>query len=132
MPSRKAIGAVVGGVLLGTMVGLSAFQTPAVRAVDEKVLREYSGVYRWEPTGYVYLQMWNEFSGVGNPSELVAFDESGKVRTLYPADRDRFFAGPGMAVSASVESRIEFQRGGSGKIASLTWHRDGAAQRTAR
>jgi pimeloyl-ACP methyl ester carboxylesterase len=132
MPSRKAIGAVVGSVLLGTMIGLSAFQTPAMGAVDEKALREYSGVYRWEPTGYVYLQMWNEFSGVGNPSELVAFDESGQVRTLYPTDRDRFFAGPGMAVSASIESRIEFQRDGTGQIASLTWHRDGVAPRTAR
>jgi pimeloyl-ACP methyl ester carboxylesterase len=132
MPSRKVIGAAVGSVLLGTMIGLSAFQTPAVRAVDEKVLREYAGVYRWDPTAFVYLQMWNEFSGVSNPSELVAFDESGEVRTLYPTDRDRFFAGPGMAVSTSIESRIEFQRDGTGKIVSLTWHRDEAAPRTAR
>ena len=128
MPSRTAIGAAVGSVLLG----LSAFQTPDVRAVDEKVLREYAGVYRWESDAFVYLQMWNEFSGVSNPSELVAFDESGEVRTLYPTDRDRFFAGSGMAVSASIESRIEFQRDGTGKIASLMWHRDGAAPRTAR
>src|SRR5688572_14686970 len=132
MPSRTVIGAAVGSVLLGTMIGLSAFQTPAVRAVDEKVLREYAGVYRWDPTGFVYLQMWNEFSGFSNPSELIAFDESGAVRTLYPTDRDRFFAGPGMAVSASIEARIEFQRDGAGQIASLTWHRDGAAPRTAR
>ena len=132
MPSRTAIGAAVGSVLLGTMLGLSAFQTPDVRAVDEKVLREYAGVYRWESDAFVYLQMWNEFSGVSNPSELVAFDESGEVRTLYPTDRDRFFAGSGMAVSASIESRIEFQRDGTGKIASLMWHRDGAAPRTAR
>jgi len=126
MSSRKAIGAAVGSILLGAMIGLSAFQTPAVRATEEKVLREYTGVYRWEPNGFVYLQMWNEFSGVSQPSELVAFDESGEVRTLYPTDRDQFFAGPGMAVPASIESRIEFQRDGPGKIASLTWHRDGA------
>jgi len=132
MPSRKAIGAAVGTVLLGAVIGLSAFQAPAVRAVDENVLREYTGVYRWEPNAFVYLQLWNEFSGFSNPSELVAFDESGQVRTLYPTDRDRFFAGPGMAVSASVESRIEFQRDGAGKIVSLTWHREGAALRTAR
>jgi uncharacterized protein len=132
MPSRRAIGAAVGSVLLGTMIGVSAFQTPAVQAVDAKVLREYAGVYRWEPNAFLYLQMWNEFSGFSNPSELVAFDESGEVRTLYPTDRDRFFAGPGMAVSASIESRIEFQRDIAGQIASLTWHRDGAAPRTAR
>jgi pimeloyl-ACP methyl ester carboxylesterase len=132
MPLRKAIGAAVGSVLLGTMIGLAAFQTPAVQAVDAKVLREYAGVYRWEASAFLYLQLWNEFSGVTNPSELVAFDESGQVRTLYPTDRDRFFAGPGMAVSASIESRIEFQRDIAGQIASLTWHRDGAAPRTAR
>ena len=58
MPSWKVIGAAVGSVLLGTMIGLSAFQTPVVRAVDEKVLREYTGVYRSDPTDFVYLQMW--------------------------------------------------------------------------
>ena len=111
MPSRKAIGAALGTVLLAAMTVLSAFQTPAVRAVDQKVLREYTGVYRWESApAFVYLQMWNEFSGVNKPSELVAFDESGEVRTLYPTDSDHFFAGSGMAVSASVQSRIAFQR----------------------
>jgi uncharacterized protein len=132
MSSRKAIGAAVASVLLGTLIGLSAFQTPAVGAVDEKVLGEYAGVYRWEPDAFVYLQMWNEFSGFSNPSELVAFDESGEVRTLYPTARDRFFAGPGMAMSSAIESRIEFQRDGTGQIASLTWGRDGAATRIAR
>jgi uncharacterized protein len=131
MRSRKAIGATVGTVLLGTVIALWARQTPAVRAVDEKVLHEYAGVYRWEPNAFVYLQMWNEFTGFTKPSELVAFDESGEVRTLYPTDRDRFFAGPGMAVSASIESRIEFQRDGTGQITSLTWHREGAALRIA-
>ena len=100
--------------------------------MDEKVLREYTGVYRWEPNVFVYLQMWNEFTGFDKPGELVAFDESGEVRTLYPTGRDQFFAGPGMAVSASIESRIEFQRDGIGKITSLTWHGDEAAPRTAR
>lgn len=57
MPSRKAIGAAVGTVLLGAIIGLSALQTPAVRAVDENVLREYTGVYRSEPTAFVYLKM---------------------------------------------------------------------------
>ena len=124
MRSRTAIGATGGTVLLGTMIALSTVQTPVVRAVDEKVLREYTGVYRWEPNAFVYLQLWNEFSGFNKPGELVAFDESGEVRTLYPTDRDQFFAGPGMAVSASIESRIEFQRDGTGKITSLTWQRE--------
>jgi pimeloyl-ACP methyl ester carboxylesterase len=131
MRVRKAFGAAVATVLLGAVVVVLALQTPAVRVVDEKVLREYTGVYRWEPNAFVYLQLWNEFVGFDKPGQLVAFDESGEVRTLYPSDADHFFAGPGMAVSASIESRIEFQRDGTGRIASLTWQRAGAAPRTA-
>src|SRR5205085_2079920 len=51
---------------------------------------------------------------------------------LYPTGRDRFFAGPGAAVTASIESQVEFQRDGAGTIAALTWRREGAAARTAR
>jgi uncharacterized protein len=54
------------------------------------------------------------------------------IRTLYPTDRDRFFAGPGAAVRTSIESRVEFQRDGTGKIVALTWQRDGAPPRIAR
>jgi hypothetical protein len=110
----------------------SLLQAPAVQSVDETALREYAGVYRWAPDAYLYLQMWNEFTGFQKPSQLVAFDESGEVRALYPTDRDRFFAGPGAAVSTSVESRIEFQRDQAGRISALTWRRDGASTRTAR
>jgi pimeloyl-ACP methyl ester carboxylesterase len=100
--------------------------------VDEATLREYAGVYQWGPNAYLYLQLWDEFAGFGNPAHLVAFDESGDVRTLYPTDRDRFFAGPGAAISTAVESRITFERERNSEIRSLTWHREGAAARTAR
>ena len=113
-------------------MALAALQSPAVRDVDEKVLREYAGVYQWAPDSFVYLQLWNEFSGFDKPGQLVSFDESGEIRVLYPADRDQFFAGPGAAMSTSVESRIDFQRDGAGKIVSLGWRREGAAPRTAR
>ena len=56
--------------------------------------------------------MWGEFIGFDTP-ELVAFDEFGEVRTRYPMGRDHFYAGPGLAVPASIESRIEFQRDGT-------------------
>jgi hypothetical protein len=92
----------VAACLAGTMIVHAALQTPAVRPVDEQVLREYAGVYRWTPDAFLYLQLWNEFAGT---NQLVAFDESGEVRTLYPTDRDRFFAGPGAAVPSSIESR---------------------------
>jgi len=128
---------VIGVTLLTAVIGVvviarSAFQSPAVRAVEETVLREYTGVYRWGPNAFVYLQLWNEFSGFANPSQLVAFDESGDIRVLYPTDSDQFFAGPGAAVPASIESRIEFQRDTTRNITSLTWRRDGVAARTAR
>src|SRR5262249_26952373 len=55
----------------------------------------------------------------------------GEVRTLYPTDDERFFTGPGAAVPTGIESRIEFQRDGNGKITSLTWKHDSAAPRTA-
>jgi uncharacterized protein len=118
-----ALAALTFGAILWSMR-----QGPAVLKVDEKVLREYSGVYRWEPQGFVYLQLWNELAG---SNQLVAFDESGEVRTLYPTGPDAFFAGPGAAVSSSIESRISFHREG-GRIASLTWQRDGASARIAK
>src|SRR5437660_11143478 len=90
-------------------------QAPAVRAVDENMLREYTGVYQWSPNAFLYLQMWDELTGFGKPA-LVAFDESGWVRLLYPVERDQFFVGPGAAVSTAVESRVEFHRDGSSKI----------------
>jgi hypothetical protein len=117
--NSTAIGVTVAAALLGTIAS-SMPQSPAVRSFDESILREYVGVYQWQPNAFVYLQMWNEFAGT---NQLVAFDESGEVRTLYPTDRDRFFAGPGAAIPASIESQIEFQRDGRDRIASLTWRR---------
>jgi pimeloyl-ACP methyl ester carboxylesterase len=118
-------------VVFSGFVGMSARQTPVVRPVDEEALREYAGVYQWGPNAFVYLQMWDEFSGFGKP-QLVAFDESGDVRTLYPTERNQFFAGPGAALPTSIESRIAFQRDGAGQIVSLTWQHNGAAPRTAK
>jgi pimeloyl-ACP methyl ester carboxylesterase len=130
MRSRTAVGAVIlGTALLGAVMARTALQTPAIRSVDEKVLREYVGVYQWaEPNAFVYLQMWNEITD----NRLMAFDESGDASTLYPTDPDRFFAGAIAAVPSSIESRIEFQRDANGKVTSLTWRRDDAAPRIAR
>jgi hypothetical protein len=125
------LGTVLTIAILGAAIGHVARQAPAVRSIDENVLREYAGVYRWEDNTFLYLQMWNEFSGFDKPSQLVAFDESGDVRVLYPSDHDTFFAGPGAALSASIESRIEFRRDVAGKITTLTWQRGGAPARTA-
>ena len=129
--SAAAIGAGILATLAGGLVAISARQAPVVRPLDEAALREHTGVYQWGPNAFVYVQMWDEFSGFGKP-ELVAFDESGDVRTLYPTDRDQFFAGPGAALSTSIESRITFQRDSAGRIVSLTWQHEGAAPRTAK
>src|SRR5205814_9010913 len=117
--------------VLGGMMAVSAPQGPTVKTVDEKVLREYTGLYRWGPNSFVYLQMWDEFSGFGKPT-LVAFDESGEIRTLYPTDRDQFFAGPGVAVPTAIQSQITFERDRAGKIKALVWDREGSPRRTAR
>ena len=126
-----AIGATIVVTLFGALDAISARQTPIVQPADEKALREYTGVYQWGPDAFVYLQMWEEFSGFGKP-RLVAFDESGDVRPLYRTDDDQFFAGPGVALPESVESRIAFQRERAGKIVSLTWQHGSAPARTAR
>lgn len=110
---------------------LLAMAATASQCAAAPSLREYTGVYRWGPDAFVYLQLWNEFTGFDKPSQLVAFDESGDVRTLYPTDRDQFTAGPGAAVPTPIESRIEFERDASGRITSLTWQRQGAAPRRA-
>lgn len=111
---RVAIAAATAAILQTT----AACRSPILHALGEDALREYVGTYRWSSDAFVYLQLWSEFSGT---NELVAFDESGEVRTLYPIDRDHFFAGPGAAVSKAIESKISFQRNASGKIISLTW-----------
>jgi uncharacterized protein len=119
--NRSTLRMLIGVLLLAPPMALC--QGAAAR--DESLLREYAGVYRWPQSAFLYLQLWNEFSGT---DQLVAFDESGEVRTLYPGARDRFIAGPGAAVSTGVESRIHFQRDSTGKIASLTWDRDGSSR----
>lgn len=126
---RKVTGVRVATALLGAVTALSAPQAPAVRSVDENILREYTGAYQWEPNAFLYLQLWSELTG---KNQLVGFDESGEVRVLYPTDDDRFFAGPGAAVATAIESTIDFQRDGAGKIISLKWRRDGASPRIAR
>jgi dienelactone hydrolase len=97
--------------------------------VDEASLREYAGVYEWDGNAFLYLQVWPELTAT---NQLVAFEETGELRALYPTGPDRFFAGPGAAIPTSIESRIEFHRDASAKITSLSWTREGAAPRVAR
>jgi pimeloyl-ACP methyl ester carboxylesterase len=124
-----AISAAAATALLSATLAGSAAQVAGTRSIDEATLRQYTGAYPWAPDAFVYLQIWNEFTG---SSQLVAFDESGDVRTLFPGDVDRFFTGPGAAVQAPVESRIESRRDAAGTITSLTWQRGSEAPRVAR
>ena len=91
--AQPVIAAILSAVLLGGDRGRSAPQAPTVRSVDERVLRGYAGVYQWEPNAFLYIQMWSEFTG---KNQLVAFDESGEVRTLYPIADDRLLRGPAL------------------------------------
>ena len=130
MESRiTVVSATVAAILIVRTLATTAPQNASPQTADEKILREYAGVYQWRANAFLYLQLWSEFSG---RNQLVAFDESGEVRTLYPADRDRFSAGPGAAVPTPIESRIEFQRDTDGSVTAMTWRRNGGAIRTAR
>src|SRR4051794_33208854 len=108
MESSRPMAGVLAALFVGASIAIAAGQAPTILQIDEPGLREYAGVYRWGPDAFVYLQLWDEFSGFGKPRELVAFDESGEIRTLYPIGRDQFFTGPGMAISTAVESRVAF------------------------
>ena len=114
--------------LFGTLLARS-LQSPAVSIVDEASLREYAFPYQWDGDGFLYLQVWPELTGT---NQLVAFDETGELRTLFPAAPDRFFTGAGAGLPAPLESTIQVQRDASGRIQSLTWTREGAPPRTAR
>lgn len=127
MRPRLWVGVALAVTVVGAVIATFAPQGPTVRAIDEKILRGYAGVYEWIPGAFVYLQTWDEFGG-----SLVAFDESGEIRTLYQTDTDHFFAGPGAALSSSVESRIAFHREATGTIVSLRWQRNGETARLAR
>jgi pimeloyl-ACP methyl ester carboxylesterase len=129
MHKSALMGATAATVLVGAVMVRPAFQAPPVRSVEAKILREYDGAYQWGPDAFLYLQIWSETTGA---DQLVAFDESGEIRTLYLTDRDRFFSGPGLAIPTAMESQVEFQRDGTGKIASLTWRRGDASPRVAR
>src|SRR4051794_6288535 len=132
MRNLACAAAIVAAALLPAAAVCLAFRSQQISSINEPVLREYAGVYQWGPNAFVYLQLWNEFSGFDKPGQLVAFDESGQIRVLYPTDNDKFFAGHGIAVAKSIESRIDFQRDARGMIASLTWQRDGTPPRMAR
>ena len=124
-PSRR-----VAATILGAAATLCfAAQPPTIKSLDQASLREYAGAYAWGTDAFLYLQLWSELSGT---PQLVAFDESGQVRTLYPTDHDRFFTGPGAAVSTSLESTVQFERNSQGAIVSLTWQRSGSTSRVAR
>lgn len=109
------------------IIALGAFsnaQTVPQRSIQDTSFHQYVGTYRWNPGHFMYLQMWQELSG---KSELVAFDEAGDVRTLYPSGDGRFVAGPGAAIPNRIESHIEFDHDANGDVTFLHWqHGDSA------
>ena len=117
--------------VVASLLGVQAVsnQVPVAGQLPDAALREYAGTYQWAPQHHLDLQLWNELAG---HNQLVAFDDSGEIRTLYPTERDRFFAGPGAALKTPVESTIEFQRDRAGKVTSLTWQRTNGPRRVAR
>jgi len=119
---------IFGAAVLSGLIGTSLCQVTPTPSIEEQSLREYTGTYEWGSDHFMYLQMWGEFTG---KNDLVAFDESGEVRVLFPSAASEFTAGPGAAVRDPVESRIEFHRDANGKIVSLTWQKGHSAASTA-
>jgi pimeloyl-ACP methyl ester carboxylesterase len=121
---------VVGAAAISSLLAArSAMQTPSVRTLDERAMREYAGVYRWESGAFLEIQPWTE---IVPARQLVALDDSGEARALHALDGDRFFTGPGIATRTTIESREQFARDPGGRVTSLTWQREGEAPRTAR
>jgi pimeloyl-ACP methyl ester carboxylesterase len=118
----------VGKVVAMALVGAGLVGAVCVaRDGSDDDFRDYTGVYRWRPDGFVYMQRWSELTAA---NQLVAFDESGDVRALFPNGRDHFVAGGSAGIAKPVEATIAFQRDSSGKIVSFT-STHGAAQRVA-
>jgi pimeloyl-ACP methyl ester carboxylesterase len=122
---------IAAGTLLAAVVAAVAGRAIQSRAgaIDESVLRELAGTYQWESGSYLDLEIWSELSGT---NQLVALEETGEIRTLYPSEPDRFVAGPAAALPKPIESRIEFVRDEGGAVTALTWRREGQPPRTAR
>jgi hypothetical protein len=68
------------------------------------------------------IQMWSEFTG---KNQLVAFDESGEVRTLYPMDGDQVFCRTRRCRSNSdgVPHRLSAKRSGQADLAHMAQRR---------
>ncbi|MEO5923951.1 MAG: alpha/beta hydrolase [Bryobacteraceae bacterium] len=95
------------------------FQLTRNFRLNRRELQEYTGVYQTDENRTIFVDLWD---GLGS-DELVTISQAGEVRTIYSTDRDKFFAGPTVALPTSVESRISFQRDRSGSIISMTWGR---------
>ena len=121
----RVAGSSYAAALLAIPVALCS-QTPSATARDSANLHEYAGAYRWDrDSGFVYFQPWAEFTG---SRQLVAIDERGEARALFPAGRDVFTAGSAVGRATPMESRLEFQRDASGRVASVVWRRSGVTR----
>src|SRR5690242_2379401 len=92
---RAALKRTFSAAVLSVLVAVSLSQVRQPPSSGDESLRKYVGIYQWGPDHFIYLQMWSEFTG---KNDLVAFDESGEVRTLFPAEGGGFVTGPGAAV----------------------------------
>jgi pimeloyl-ACP methyl ester carboxylesterase len=118
--------AIQGTVAAGERKG--RFQLLRSAAPDRNSLAQYEGAYEWSPGQFVYVEFWGELG----KDQLGTFDESGKVRALYPMGNDKFFAGPGVAFPVPLEARVTFHRDAQGAVTSMSWESSGEVPRIAR
>ena len=77
----------------------------------------------------MYLQLWAELTGT---KQLVAIEESGSVRVLYPTAPGQFVTGPAAAVPSPVTSTVYFQRDSAATVTGVVWTWTKSASRAAR
>src|SRR5262249_30056758 len=113
MRKRQVLIAAAIAALLQCIAALPPSQPQTVHAVGVDRLHQYPGTYQRAPGAFLYPQLWSEFTGT---NQLVAFDEAGEARTLFPPEPPRFFAGRGAALSNSAEARIHFPGFSAGRV----------------
>ncbi len=86
------------------------------------------GTYRWDSGGFVDVLVWDELG----PGRLVAFDDQGWVRALFPSGARAFTAGRSVAVPEPIEARARFEPADAAVPAhTLVWEAEGRSRRVA-
>lgn len=84
--------------------------------------------YRWDSGGFIDVLRWDELG----PGRLVAFDDEGWIRVLFPTGDGVFTAGQSIGVPDPTQARVRFEPfDGAAPIRKLVWEPQSDARRVA-